>query len=89
MANPTRAGILLALLGTAAGQTTHVTAHVHGVGADYFEADLHTFKCHVVPTDGAPEFFTVRRACRPPPTPAPTARLEPRAAPVPAISIVQ
>ena len=58
MINPTRTTILLALLGSATGQT--ITAHVHGVGADYFNADLHTFKCHVVPTDGSDEFLTVR-----------------------------
>ena len=37
--------------------TRTIDARVHGVGADYFAAGLHAFKCELVPADGSDSFY--------------------------------
>lgn len=41
------------------GETIELQANLFGVGADYFEQDMHQFRCHVTPTNISLEpFFT-------------------------------
>jgi hypothetical protein len=41
------------------GETIELQANLFGVGADYFDQDMHQFRCHVTPTNTSLEpFFT-------------------------------
>ena len=41
------------------GETIEVLGNLYGVGADYFDQDMHQFRCHVTPTNTSLEpFFT-------------------------------
>ena len=58
---PTPAILLLAAATAiachSAASAALITAKVFGISEDYVHADLHVFKCEVVPTDGSPPFF--------------------------------